>query len=180
MTRFFIGLYSCLLGLAAASFFINLSVYRKNRARVGEIKAHWRIRFNFAFPENWFILALVLGYLAVCIVLLAANPKSIAGYHWLVILALGFSFFPRFNFVDIGTKGILDRWVFIPWEAVRERWVVEDNGRRRLELRIVPAAGLETDRRTRSIRIPKNVSLVLNQKAAEGHTPAVNSGHVFF
>lgn len=162
MTRFFIGLYSCLLGLAAVSFFINWSVYRKNRARVGEIKVHWRIRFNFAFPENWFILALVLGYLAVCIALLAANPKSIAGYHWLVMLALGLSFFPRYNFVDIGSKGVLDRRVFIPWQAVSERRVIEDNGRRRLELRIIPAAGLETDRRMIKIRIPKNVSLVLD------------------
>jgi len=162
MSRFFIGLYSCLLVLAAASFYINLRAYRKNRTRVGEIKAHWRIRFNFVFPENWFILALVLGYLAVCIVLLGTNPKSIAGYHWLVILALGLSFFPRYNYVDIGSKGLLDRWVFIPWEAVSERWVIEDNGRKYLELRIMPLAGLETDRRIRRVRIPKNVSLVLD------------------
>jgi hypothetical protein len=162
MTRFFIALYACLLGLAVASFFINLSAYRMNRARVGEIKVHWRIRFNFAFPESWLILALVLGYLAVCAALLAGNPGSIAGTHWLVMLALGFSFYPRYNFVEIGTKGILDRHIFIPWEAVSEKRVVEDNGRRRLELRIIPAPGLETGRRMMRIRIPKNVSLVLN------------------
>jgi hypothetical protein len=162
MNRFFIVLYSGFTALAAASFIINLGAYRKSRQRVGEIKAHWRVRFNFAFPENWLILALVLGYLAVCAVLLARSPASVAGYHGLVVLAIGFSFFPRFNFVDIGSKGILDRWIFIPWEAVSERWVVEDRGRRRLELRIVPAAGLETNKRTRSIRVPRNVSLVLD------------------
>lgn len=162
MNRFFIIFYSALAAAAVSILVFNIRAYRQSKVRVGQVRTHWRIRFNFAFPENWLILILVLGYLAVCAVLLVTRPKAIDGYHWLVILMLGMAFYPRFNFVDIGSEGVLDRLVFIPWSAVCERRVVEDRGRRYLELRIVPGPGVDTGQRLRRIRVPKNISLVLD------------------
>jgi hypothetical protein len=162
VSSFFIVFYAALFAAAVAIFVFNLRAYHQSRTRVGEVRAHWTIRFNFAFPENWLILALVLGYAAVCAVLLITKPRSIDGYHWLVILMVGMAFYPRFNFVDIGTEGVLDRRIFIPWSAVNERRVVEDKGRRYLELRITPGPGVETGQRLKRIRVPKNISLVLD------------------
>lgn len=162
MSRFWIFLDGGLLILSALIFIVNVKAYRRNKKRVGRIRAQWRIRFNFAFKESRFLLVLLLALLAVGAALLCAGPGLITGLDGLTILCLGLAFFPRYNFVAIGTEGILDRWVFIPWKSVKQKRVVEDRGRRYLELKVTAWPGSQTDDRLMRIRVPGDVSLILD------------------
>jgi hypothetical protein len=162
MTRTAIILDSAVFVLAVIVFALSLKSYRRNKRLVGRVQAQWSIRFNLAYPWEWLRWLSLFGLLGLAAALLVLKPAVIDPYGALALVFLVLAFFPRNNFVVVGEAGILDRSVFVPWTAVRERRIVEDRGRRYLEIKAASGReGAAGPIQARRIRIPKNISLVL-------------------
>lgn len=161
MTRTAIVLDSVVFILAVVAFILNLASFRRSRKLVGRVQAQWSERFNPAYPGEWLRWALLVGVLGMAVALFFLRPASIDPYWSLGLVFLILAFFPRNNFIVVGEAGLLDRSVFIPWSSVRERRIVEERGRRYLEIKVAPGDDGVTPVKTRRIRVPGNVSLVL-------------------
>lgn len=153
---------AALLALAAVLFILNYRGYRARKRLVGTVRAEWSLRFHLAFPWEWARLAALVVCLASAITVAVTRSPAEDPFGPAVILALVLAFFPRNNFVVIGSAGVLDRWIFIPWERITNKRVVETGGRRYLELEITPEDGDSREVRTKRLRVPRDVSLVLD------------------
>ena len=162
MTRTTIILDSAVLVLAVIAFILNLNAYRRSKRLVGRVRAEWSIRFNLSYPWEWLRWLLLLALLAIVVFALVARPAAYDAYWSLAVVCLALAFFPRNNFIVIGEAGLLDRSVFLPWTSIREKKIVEDGGRRYLELKIASGGNGTAIAETRRIRVPANVSLVLD------------------
>jgi len=162
MVRVWIAFDIGLFILAVPVFVHNLKAYRRNVERLGSIQARWSIRYDLSLGENRFRLILLLLLIVLWVVLLSRRPGLVPWVDGLAIIVLSLAFFPRYNFIVVGSEGVLDRWIFIPWTSVRERRIVEDRGRKRLELRLAPEPGSGGAGRVKVIRVPPDVSLVLD------------------
>lgn len=151
-----------ILFLAVLVLGLNSASYRNSKRLVGKVKAQWRLRFNLAFPWEWLRFVLFLGSLAGAAVIAARRPLDVDSFGSLALACLVLAFFPRYNFIVVGSEGLLDRWIFIPWASVKERRLVEERGRRYLMLKIADEPGPGAVERLRRIRVPGNVSLVLD------------------
>jgi MFS superfamily sulfate permease-like transporter len=150
------------LAAAVAAFIINLRFLRRGKRRVGRVVAQWRIRFNLSLPWEWLRLALLLALIVLVLTLWRTKPLSGDWLGTLAVALLVAAFFPRDNHVIVGTRGVLDRWRFVPWSSVEGRRLVEDRGRRILELRVRPDRTSRNPGGTRRIRVPWNVALDLD------------------
>jgi hypothetical protein len=151
-----------ILVLAIAAFAANLISYRNSKRLVGDVKAKWALRFNLAFPWEWLRIILLLGILAIAVLVAIERPPDVDSFGSLALAFLVLAFFPRNNCVVVGSAGLLDRRVFIPWTSVKEKRLVEERGRRYLELKIAAEPGTGAAEHLRRIRVPGNVSLVLD------------------
>ncbi len=161
MTRTAIVLDSVVFILAVIAFILNLSSFRRSRKLVGRVQAQWSERFNPAYPRERLRWVFLIGVLGMAVALFFLRPASADPYWSLGLVFLILAFYPRNNFVVIGDAGLLDRSVFIPWSSVRERRIVEEKGRRYLEIKVASDQDGMTPVRTRRIRVPGNVSLML-------------------
>ncbi len=151
-----------ILVLAVLMLFVNWISYRNSKRLVGDVRAKWKLHFNLAFPWEWLRLVFLLGSLAAAVTVAIKRPLDIDSFGSLALVCLVLSFFPRNNFIVVGSSGLLDRWIFIPWTAVTDKRLVEDRGRRYLELRISSEPEGGRPEQTKRIRVPGNVSLVLD------------------
>ena len=161
MTRTAIILDSVVFVLALAAFVLNLRSYRKSKRLVGRVEAQWSVRFNLAYSWEWLRWVCLVGVLGVAVALIYLRPAAVDPYWSLGLVLLVLAFYPRSTFVVVGDAGLLDRSVFVPWSSVRERKVVEDKGRRYLEVKIESGRDGTSPVETRRIRLPKDVSLTM-------------------
>jgi len=160
--EFRIGFDLSLIILSAVIFAANLKTLKRNRARLGRVQASWRLGFNFALPGSRLRAVLLLVPAAAGAVWLNSQPGSVKWLDALSFVCLGLAFYPRYNFAAVGREGVLDRWVVIPWESVGEKRVVEEGGRRHLELRLKPEPVGRAEAKVVRIRVPSDVSLTLD------------------
>ncbi len=161
MTRTAIILDVIVFVLAIAAFFLNLASFRRGKRLVGVVRAQWSVRFNLSYPWErlrWLFLAGLFGTAAVLVFL---RPAVSDPYWSLGLVLLVLAFYPRNNIIVVGDAGLLDRSVFVPWSSVRERRVVEEKGRRYLEIKMGSGEDGTGPLRMKKIRIPENVSLTL-------------------
>ncbi len=146
---------------AVILFWLSLRKYHERKKRVGTVWAAWSLWLNPSLPWGWVRLAALLVGVGAASFVFLARPLGADPLGGAVFIALVLAFYPCNSFFVIGSEGVLDRWVFIPWDRIRSKQVVEMKSRRYLELEIAPEAGRQTAFQIIRRRVPEGISLDL-------------------